>query len=245
MVLTQSCDLVTRVGTLPSSRYITIAAVRPLSLALERELDKRGTTIEINGDSYRNVKAQGAAEQFLEKLFNNNNTDYFFLKADPESGLDEDSCCFLHLSIALRSETHFETCLNAKAIELDGVFQSKLGWLVGNLYSRVGTPDWVPDTLPKEEFSALIKETVKSNSLWIPQDVFPQFQKTAGNSPRSDFDEIYQSVKAQKKQANAQNITKIAELIATKCELSPEQQDQLTTALTSDQALRKSLKLQQ
>ncbi len=39
LVLTQSCDLVRR-PTKPKARYITLAAVRPLSLVIERFLEK-------------------------------------------------------------------------------------------------------------------------------------------------------------------------------------------------------------
>lgn len=48
----------------------------------------------------------------------------------------------LKVSIALKSNLHYEQCLAAKALELSDEFKAKLGWLVGNIYSRVGTTDW-------------------------------------------------------------------------------------------------------
>jgi len=48
----------------------------------------------------------------------------------------------LKVSIALKSDLHYEKCLSAKVLELSDEFKAKLGWLVGNIYSRVGTTDW-------------------------------------------------------------------------------------------------------
>lgn len=49
---------------------------------------------------------------------------------------------YLKVSIALKSDEHYDKCLSAKKIELTDEFKAKLGWLVGNMYSRVGTADW-------------------------------------------------------------------------------------------------------
>lgn len=49
---------------------------------------------------------------------------------------------YLKLSIALKSKEHYDKCLAAKKIELADEFKAKLGWMVGNMYSRVGTADW-------------------------------------------------------------------------------------------------------
>lgn len=239
MVLTQSCDLVPRTGNLPSARYITLAAVRPLELALERELEKRGAALLIEGEVYRNAKTKEFAEAFLDKLFNNNITDYFFLKSDPDVGLKDDSCCFLHLSIALKTELHFDTCLNSKVAELNGVFQSKLGWLVGNLYSRVGTPDWTPDNFTKEEFKKLLKDTVEGTSGWIPQDLFPLFQRLEKEMNGSTFDEIFEKAKSKKLESVSQKITQIASLIGEKCKLTSDQINLLQQALKEDKSIQK------
>ena len=54
----------------------------------------------------------------------------------------ESMVAYLKVSIALKSNEHYDKCLNAKKIELTDEFKAKLGWLVGNMYSRVGTADW-------------------------------------------------------------------------------------------------------
>ncbi len=161
IILTQSCDLVRRDGRPPSSRYISIAAVRPLSLAVQREAQSLlyseiDRALGICDDS-RKAKL----EQFIVRLFNNNEAEYFFLSKDPNTDFSEDHCAFLRLSIALKSEIHYDTLLSAKVLQLKESFQHKLGYLVGNTYQRVGTEDWFPANIDKEKWNAKIKDSIR------------------------------------------------------------------------------------
>ena len=74
---------------------------------------------------------------------------------------------FLALSVALRI-SHYDACIGAKVAQLDDVFQAKVGWLTGNLYSRVGTPDLEE----KEDDAERIKEqfyedVLRSRTVWL------------------------------------------------------------------------------
>lgn len=149
LVLTQTCDL----ARWPKckARYVTLSAVRPLTLVVEREVARYQDTFAAQAG----VCGKGAQssikrelEEFVERLLNNNEPEYFYLEPDHFYDLHEPSCAFLRLSIAVRASDHYETLLKARRLSLDKVFQAKLGWLVGNIYSRVGTPDWVPTQLP-------------------------------------------------------------------------------------------------
>src|SRR5881394_3482701 len=142
IILTQSCDLVRRNGRTCKSRYITIAAVRSLELAVNRyaaslQYDDVEAALGFCPDDRKDK-----LRQFVERLLNNNEDNYFYLKAEPARGLSEDHCAFLQLSIALKSELHYDTLLAAKSLQLSESFQHKLGYLVGTSYSRVGTEDW-------------------------------------------------------------------------------------------------------
>src|SRR6266853_207820 len=164
-VLTQSCDLERRNGQCVT-RYITLAAVRPLSLVLQREIDEKRDELErearVADAGYRqNV------QHFVERLLNNNDARYFYLHEQPEMGLAESHCTFLHLSIAVRASEHYDTCLAAKMLQLRSDFQAKLGWLVGNLYSRVGTDDWVPTEETTAEFKEHVARLVNQEVLWV------------------------------------------------------------------------------
>ncbi len=166
MILTQSCDLVRHKGEACKSKYITVAAVRPLGKALRRELSKyQRSSVERNGnlcsDSNRKY-----VEGFLTKLLNNNLDGYFFLKEDSDMRIHDPHVAFLALSVALKAGIHYKSCLAARVAQLSRLFQAKLGMLVGNLYSRVGTPDWVPEHASEEEFKDRIERTLDDLCFW-------------------------------------------------------------------------------
>ncbi len=162
MVLTQTCDLVRRGGNHCNARYISIAAVRRLSTAYERELyDKRMFSYK-SLPPIADTKAKSSLDLFLHRLFNNNEPNYFFLSKEPTVGLPSHSCAFLRLSIALKAEIHYQTLLGCRILQLDEPFQAKLGWLVGQLYSRVATQDWPPDELRKQ-----VKNTHDEEAIWV------------------------------------------------------------------------------
>ena len=107
----------------------------------------------------------------LSGLLNNNQDRYFFLQRRPGSGLEEDHCAFLQLSIALKTELHYETLLAAKILQLSESFQHKLGHLVGTMYSRVGTEDWVPQHATEEEFRGRTCALVEDTVVWLDKDL--------------------------------------------------------------------------
>lgn len=139
MVLTQSCDLICRNGRKPKSKYITIAAVRPLDIIV-RQLIKK---YKFDSDLPLSVCSKNTeilVSQYLERLIHNTESGLFFIRKKSHPAFAEDLCVFLPLSVALKAE-HYQACLDSKVAQLDNVFQAKVGWLTGNMYSRVGTPD--------------------------------------------------------------------------------------------------------
>ncbi len=166
IVLTQSCDLELRDGETCSARYLTIAAVRPLGLAIQRELQKYQSKFALRANVCKS-SARTKLSQFIERLLNNNESKYFYLHECPQYELDESVCAFLHLSIALKAERHYKTCLAARILSLREVFRAKLGESVGRLYSRVGTEDWVPKHRTRTEFTEQIRQVVDQACLWV------------------------------------------------------------------------------
>jgi len=166
IVLTQSCDLELRDGETCSARYLTIAAVRPLDLVIQRELQKYQNTLALRANVCKS-SVRTKLSQFIERLLNNNESKYFYLHECPQYKLDESVCAFLHLSIALKAERHYETCLAARILSLREVFRAKLGESVGRLYSRVGTEDWVPKHRNREEFTKQITRVVEKACQWV------------------------------------------------------------------------------
>ena len=142
MVLSQSCDLVRRNGKNCKTPYITLAAVRSYSEFLEKILLK-GKFAEKNKELLlMDDKHKERAYQLIERIYNNTEPEYFFLFKEEALEFQESMVAYLKVSIALKSDEHYDKCLSAKKIELTDEFKAKLGWLVGNMYSRVGTADW-------------------------------------------------------------------------------------------------------
>lgn len=142
MILTQSCDLVRRDGKKCKTPYITLAAVRSYTDFLEKTLVANGMAELYNGFLLVDQKGKTRVSQLVERIYNNTEPDYFFLYKEDVLGFPKSMVAYLKVSIALKSELHYQTCLDAKRLELSDEFKAKLGWLVGNMYSRVGTTDW-------------------------------------------------------------------------------------------------------
>jgi hypothetical protein len=161
MVLTQSCDLVPRIGGKCKAPYIAIAPARPLDLVIERHL-AQAMQASVKADlPVIGSKGKSKASEFLQRLLNNNEPGYFYLDAE-DTPLDCDCVAFLNLSIAVKSDLHFDACLGAKILQLDSTFQAKLGWLVGQTYSRVGTQDWDHRKLTKK-----VSDVLRDAAIWV------------------------------------------------------------------------------
>lgn len=167
-VVTQSCDLMRRDGMTCSSPYITIAASRPVAVALGRY----AKTLQFHAIEKRldfcSKERQPKLKQFLERLLNNNEESYFYLHSEPDSGLHDDHCTFLQLSVPLKADLHYETLLGAKILQLEEPFEHKLGWLVGSAYSRVGTQDFAKGSPGYDEIFDRHIQAVLMN--WLERD---------------------------------------------------------------------------
>ena len=142
MVLSQSCDLVRRNGKSCKTPYITLAAVRNYSDFLEKMFLKGRYAEKVDELLLMDEKNKDRAYQLVERVYNNTEPEYFFLYKEDALEFPESMVAYLKVSIALKSNEHYDKCLNAKKIELTDEFKAKLGWLVGNMYARVGTADW-------------------------------------------------------------------------------------------------------
>jgi len=170
IVLTQTCDLVRRDGAPCKARYVSLAAVRPLDLVVKRALEKFQSSDLERISNACSEKYRSAMLDFLRKVFNNNEHDFFYLHEDVTFGLTPSSCAFLQLSIALRAWQHYPMLLEARIGSLSEIFGAKLGWLVGNLYSRVGTEDWVPEHETKMEFNERLHRVLDDSCWWVEEE---------------------------------------------------------------------------
>lgn len=161
-ILTQSCDLVVRDGTC-NARYVTLAPVRSLAHVVEKEFRQQLTSKE-GAPAYGSFRVKADVERFLARLFNNNESAYFFFDSEALAGITEPMCALLELPIALKIE-HASIFNAAKIIGINDAFQAKLGWLLGQLYSRVGTQDY-----PEIELDEKVERVVDELAVWLEVD---------------------------------------------------------------------------
>ena len=94
----------------------------------------------------------------------NNRKNYFYLHEDVACQISTRCCAFLSQSIALNANL-LETFQEYKIAQLKESFRAKLGWLVGDMYSRVGTQEWdehYGKNNIRKEASALLRGTFRN-----------------------------------------------------------------------------------
>jgi hypothetical protein len=141
VVISQTCDLVRRGRGLCKTPYIEIAVVRPFRAYILTLLKRQCEWI---GDRYFPSTAREKANDLIDRIINQNEAALGICYLHPEAsiGIAEGSIALLRVSIAMRADEHYDTLIAARKGRLHPEFANKLGWLCGNLYSRVGIKDW-------------------------------------------------------------------------------------------------------
>jgi len=177
MVLTQTCDLVRRNREPCKSRYVNLAVVRPLRDVLFPLLDRECGRISVHAAPLEGVYPDDKkyrAEQLVRRILNQNAQaeGLFYLHNDLAVGIAVPCVALLQVSVAVRAQDHYETLIRARSGRLKEEFQSKLGWLIGNLFSRVATED-----MPKRQQEQIVTELIEPRDdqdehrpRWIPRE---------------------------------------------------------------------------
>lgn len=184
IILSQSCDLARRAGNACKADYITLAPVRPLRVIIEREFHHQLRNSRPNAQAFGSSRTKSIFNDFLEKLFNNNNPNYFFLREQKDKQIAEDMCAITALPISIKNE-HYSECQKARVLQLDHIFQAKLGWLVGQKYSRVGTPDW-----DKDELGRRVQQVISDTAVWVEDSQFEKVKKVIKRIEKEEPDKI-------------------------------------------------------
>jgi hypothetical protein len=240
-VLTQTCDLVRRGHGKSKTRYITLATIRSLDLVVSRSIEDIAEKTLFKNKVFCSDIHKPKLKDQINKLLNNNDNNHFFLQAEPDYGLLIPSCTQLHLSISIKAHEHLDKCLNAKILELSENFRAKLGWLVGNLYSRVGTEDYVPGAIPNTAlYEEYVSELLNRYVAWVPSSDFSTFRK--GASKASGLEEIQQKIEADRERARETQLNGIAAAIAKPLEFDDAQKAILKNILGQHPLIQKALK---
>jgi hypothetical protein len=168
IVLTQTCDLVRRKRGACKSRYVTLGVVRRLDEVLPPLL---ASVCREVAPGYFEKESKAQAREFLARLFNQNEQGLglFYLHKDMDVGIGEPCVALLQVSIALRAHEHYDTLVKSRHGRLRHEFQAKLGWLTGNLYSRVATQDWKAKQLDKMVRTYLGSDWATPGPKWVPR----------------------------------------------------------------------------
>lgn len=192
IVLTQSCDLARRDGKSCGTPYIAIGAVRSLDdVVWNKEVARFGRDLAIG--RCLSPKGRNRLHMLVERLLNNTEGEYFFLRANAHEGqgVGVDSCACLRVKAVLRSE-HYDVLLGAKRAQLSAVFQAKIGWLIGNIYSRVGTPDWQSNK-QTEQFRALV-DGIEARGQYVSQELFTRASRAAKRAADGAYEDEFRRV---------------------------------------------------
>ena len=185
LVLTQTCDIARRQRQPCRSRYINLAVIRPLAdlLAafLDRICEKAATGAQPIPGIYVS-ETRNKAQELLQRVFNQNTQTegLFYLHPDAGVGITEPSVALLQVSVAVRAHDHYDTLVKARSGGLSEQFQSKLGWLIGNLFSRVGTRDWEAEQVNRMVAVFLDSDDIPGCKFrWVPRSKAKEAQKQA------------------------------------------------------------------
>lgn len=178
MLLTQSCDLVPRTAGLCRARQLTIAVIRELAGLLPGILNEICGHPQVPGILIKEKKQ--LAENLLARIIDQNEQSrgLFYLHPDADVGIGKPSVALLRVTIALRRE-HYNLLRDSRCGRLKEEYANKLGWLSGNLFSRVATPDWADQPGGKQAAQKLVREllSIVDDRTWVPDSWIQLAQK--------------------------------------------------------------------
>jgi len=177
IVLTQSCDLVVRSHSKPKIDTVSFAPLRSLNGVLRELVDRGQKSVLSKKANVCNLKYRDKVADFLDRLLQNNEGNYFFLHHQIELGFPDSMCALLRSSRQMELKDSYEDFCKLRVLSLNDEFRPKLGWLVGQLYSRVATRDWDPSDI----------KTVKNEHLntvcgWVDSEKLSAVEKKYANS---------------------------------------------------------------
>jgi hypothetical protein len=193
MVLTQTCDLVRRSGRC-AARHVALCVIRDLRSVLPHVLSPLCAPA---GGKLFDDERRIEARMFLDRLLNQNEqaTGLFYLHPDADAGVASDAVAVLRVAISLRSQ-HYDVMTDARVGRLATEFQAKLGWLIGNLYSRVATTDW-SDQGQRNKQKKLVEGFLRDlpdDVIWVRREIIDIAQARGIDLSTLDSDSIKKAV---------------------------------------------------
>ena len=140
VVLTQSCDLIADNRRYRKAEHITLCAARSIRILLEQEVSRLQAPV-LRQLGICLTKDKQLLFNKIERLLSNEEHPYFYLHPSEQTPFSNGLVAYLRVTFPLRTDMHYDTCLEAKRVQLAPEFQAKLGWLTTLVYGRVATKD--------------------------------------------------------------------------------------------------------
>ena len=155
-------------------------------------------------------------------------------------GISTPSVAMLRIEIALHTK-HYDTLLSSRRGRLKPAFQAKLGWLVGNLYSRVGTEDWSEPDERKREKNSIIDRILNdvAKVKWSSSEAVVLAVKQGFSAKGKSLDEISKSMDSYEPKPLDKCVREeLTRMIAAEdLDIPPHIQDQLMKRLPNDASM--------
>lgn len=219
IVTTQNCDLVPRNNDKCDAEHINLSAVMSLQTFLPSLLDIVCQRVCEKGlDGAYIKKGKEDAKNWIRRIINQNAWKYglFYLHNDVGAGIDEPAVALLRVcTTVILTKKNYKLLKKAREGRLDDLFQAKLGWTVGNLYSRIGTPDW------GEEYISVKKELIEklldpNDYKWVPKSWVKAARNKGVNLEELPLDNILKVLEQHKPSPFYQEVAKRVKTLVEK-----------------------------
>lgn len=196
IVLTQTCDLAHRGGNPNKAKHLEIAPFRSLGPLVAGYADHVTGSKVVDGLYYEHDQPQVKA--FVKRILNENETGHglFYLPPDLGIGIGDHSAATLRVSFALRASEHYAAIQRCRRGGLKPPFEAKLGWMLGNLYGRPATPDWVPTNGNRESERELTENLVCGDLNWVAKAYVKQAKRIGIEYSKRPAHEAEELIKA-------------------------------------------------
>lgn len=259
VVTSQTCDLVRRGKSKAcETPYISVAVIRPLNQVILDLIDQ--VCSPIGPGIYRDSE-RARAKELLYRVFNQNEwkLGIFYLHPDADltvrgeevgpSGFGDNAVCLLRVSVALR-RVHYKVLCAARCGRLKPEFSNKLGWMVGNLYSRVATPDWSEHPGGGAQIDELVSDFVGSSEartarpLWLTDDQVAALQASGVQIERMTKEDIIKKLESLKVETSLDRAVRevSSEIGRVLTDVAPERLETICNRLRNNGKFRKAIR---
>lgn len=226
LVVSQTCDLVQgrmKADPIACSPVVSLGGLLPKLLN-----DLAPTKVY----AYREERNRKRVSEFLSRLFNQNEASsaYFYLHEDVDMKFGTRSVACLRHKICF-SASEYGELQSARVGRLTPEFRSKLGWMVGNIYSRQATSDWKEGELEE------LKETVLMDLDFISHFAFYRLKKQRNYKELTEAEVREFIHTANTSQTKSEIVEKVLAIARRKLRLDDDQCELLKDGLWLDTSL--------